>query len=71
MGSTEYSSSSYFADMKKFRQLALGSQEFSFEYGGSSADYRNGRVWIFIDIFKILNISVLIVSEGLNLGELA
>ncbi|XP_031255087.1 proline-rich receptor-like protein kinase PERK4 [Pistacia vera] len=34
MGSTEYSSSSYSADMKKFRQVALGSQEFSIISGG-------------------------------------
>ncbi|KAK9228137.1 hypothetical protein WN944_021085 [Citrus x changshan-huyou] len=35
--STEYSATSYNADMKKFRQLALGSQDFaSSDYGGSS-----------------------------------
>ncbi|XP_044469297.1 proline-rich receptor-like protein kinase PERK4 [Mangifera indica] len=39
-GSTEYSSSTYSADMRKFRQVALGSQEFSGEYGGSSGDSR-------------------------------
>ncbi|KAJ4714431.1 Receptor-like kinase [Melia azedarach] len=35
--STDYSANSYNADMKKFRQLALGSQEFaSSDYGGST-----------------------------------
>lgn len=43
---TEYSASSYQADMEKFRKLALGSQEFtSGEMGGtSSGDSRELRI---------------------------
>lgn len=40
-GSSDYSQSSYNADMKKFRQMALSSQEFpSSEYGASSGESR-------------------------------
>ncbi|GAV82932.1 Pkinase_Tyr domain-containing protein [Cephalotus follicularis] len=40
-GSSDYSQSSYNADLKKFRQIALTSQEFpSSEYGASSGDSR-------------------------------
>ncbi len=40
-GSSDYDSSSYNTDMKKFRQVALSSQEFgSSEFGTSGTDSR-------------------------------